>query len=160
MRLQLALNVDDLETAIDHYTKMFDTEPHKVRDGYANFAIAEPPLKLVLFENPDAVQHLNHIGVEMFGSETIEKTSRRFEKAGILKEVQLDTVCCHARPGQGLDRGRERPQLGMVCHQRRRARGGGRLQGGRMLRRRGGRVLLSGPDGPGARGGGYGGGYG
>jgi len=96
MRLQLALNVDDLETAVDHYTKMFDTEPHKVRDGYANFAIAEPPLKLVLFENPDAVQHLNHIGVEMFGSETIEKTSRRFEKAGILKEAQLDTVCCHA----------------------------------------------------------------
>ena len=66
MRLQLALNVDDLEKAIDFYSKLFGIEPNKIKPGYANFAIDRPPLKLVLFENPDATDRLNHLGVEVF----------------------------------------------------------------------------------------------
>ncbi len=96
MRLQLALNVRNLDSAINYYSKMFDVEPHKVRAGYANFAIADPALKLVLFENPDADEHLNHLGVEMFEPGDIEKTSKRFEAAGIAKSEPLNTVCCHA----------------------------------------------------------------
>ena len=96
MRLQLALNVKNLNSAIDYYSKMFDAEPHKIRDGYANFEIDNPSLKLVLFENSDADEHLNHLGVELFNSSDIEKTSKRFEDAGILGRVQTDTDCCHA----------------------------------------------------------------
>ena len=84
MRLQLALNVKNLDSAIAYYSKMFDTEPHKIRKGYANFAIDNPALKLVLFENPDADESLNHLGVELFDSDDIGKTSKRFEDAGIL----------------------------------------------------------------------------
>ena len=65
MRVQLALNVENLEESIDFYRKMFATEPYKVKDGYANFAVAEPPLKLVLFEVPGAGGTLNHLGVEV-----------------------------------------------------------------------------------------------
>jgi len=96
MRLQLALNVNDLDAAIAYYSKMFDATPHKVKDGYANFAIEEPALKLVLFENPGADEHLNHIGVELFDPADIAKSAKRFEAAGILGEVNQDTVCCHA----------------------------------------------------------------
>jgi len=96
MRLQLALNVKNLDSAITYYSKMFDAEPHKVRKGYANFAIDNPALKLVLFENPNANEHLNHLGVEVFDSADIEKTSKRFEVAGILGSVQTDMICCHA----------------------------------------------------------------
>ena len=96
MRLQLALNVKNLDSAIAYYSKMFDSEPHKIRKGYANFAIDNPALKLVLFENPDADEHLNHLGVELFDSSDIEKTSKRFEDAGILGSVHTESVCCHA----------------------------------------------------------------
>ncbi len=96
MRLQLALNVKNLDSAIAFYSKMFDAAPHKIRNGYANFAINNPALKLVLFENPDADQQLNHLGVEVFDSSDIEKASKRFENAGILGSVQMDSVCCHA----------------------------------------------------------------
>jgi hypothetical protein len=96
MRLQLALNVDDLETAMTHYTKMFGVSPHKVRDGYANYSIDEPPLKLVLFEKPGAAEKLNHIGVEMFDHADVDITAARFEAADILGSVQKNTVCCHA----------------------------------------------------------------
>jgi catechol 2,3-dioxygenase-like lactoylglutathione lyase family enzyme len=78
-RVQLALNVDDLEEAITFYSKLFDTEPAKVKPGYANFAIAEPPLKLVLLENP---------GHEEIG---------RLASAGMLPEEQIGTTCCYAR---------------------------------------------------------------
>src|ERR1700716_4037128 len=64
-RVQLALNVSDLDQAIDFYSKLFDTPPAKVRPGYANFAITEPPLKLVLFEKPGEGGTLNHLGVEV-----------------------------------------------------------------------------------------------
>ena len=96
MRLQLALNVENLDQSVAYYSKMFGTEPHKIREGYANFAIESPALKLVLFENPQADERLNHVGVEMFHAEDIGKVARRFEQADILKSVQTDTVCCHA----------------------------------------------------------------
>ncbi|MFM8970514.1 MAG: VOC family protein, partial [Actinomycetota bacterium] len=70
-RLQLALNVDDLESAIAHYTKVFGVGPTKVRPGYANFAISNPPLKLVLLENPDTNDSINHLGVEVESVEEV-----------------------------------------------------------------------------------------
>lgn len=96
MRLQLALNVDDLDAAVDFYSRLFDAAPHKLRPGYANFAIEEPPLKLVLFENPDAGERLNHLGVEVFDAADIEAAGARLEQAGILAETQRATTCCHA----------------------------------------------------------------
>ena len=77
MRLQLALNVADLEQAVAYYSKLFDAKPHKRRPGYANFAIDEPPLKLVLLENPEAQERLNHLGVEVFHAEEVDTAARR-----------------------------------------------------------------------------------
>lgn len=96
MRLQLALNVRDIEEAVAYYTKLFGVEPHKRRDGYANFAIDEPPLKLVLFENPGARERLNHLGVEVFEAGHVEHALQRLSDAGIVDEVQRETTCCHA----------------------------------------------------------------
>lgn len=96
MRLQLALNVRDLDEAIAYYSKMFDTQPHKQRAGYANFAIDQPPLKLVLFENPKASERLNHLGVEVFDNGAVDAASERFSAMGILERKQTETTCCHA----------------------------------------------------------------
>ena len=96
MRVQLALNVPDIDAAVDYYAKLFGVEPHKRRDGYANFAINEPPLKLVLFENPKADAHLNHIGVEVLEAGGVEAAQMRLEAAGILDEIKHETKCCHA----------------------------------------------------------------
>ena len=96
MRLQLALNVRNIDEAVAYYAKLFDAEPHKRRPGYANFAIDKPPLKLVLFENPDAGERLNHLGVEVFASDDVEHAARRLGDAGILTEIQRDETCCHA----------------------------------------------------------------
>ena len=65
MRVQLALNVKDLDEAVEFYSKLFDAKVNKRKPGYANFAIDQPPLKLVLFENPSAEERLNHLGVEV-----------------------------------------------------------------------------------------------
>ena len=96
MRLQLALNVRDIEEAVAYYSKLFDAEPHKRREGYANFAIEQPPLKLVLFENPNAQQRLNHLGVEVFDAGQIDTASERLSRAGVLEEVEREETCCHA----------------------------------------------------------------
>ncbi len=96
MRLQLALNVENLDAAIDYYSKLFDAAPHKRRPGYANFAIEQPPLKLVLFEDAQAQQRLNHLGVEVFTADDVAVSARRMADAGILDEVQHDETCCHA----------------------------------------------------------------
>jgi catechol 2,3-dioxygenase-like lactoylglutathione lyase family enzyme len=96
MRVQLALNVSDIDAAVAFYSKLFGTAPHKRREGYANFAIAEPPLKLVLFENPGATERLNHLGVEVFEADQVDEARRRLEEAGIFGSVQHETVCCHA----------------------------------------------------------------
>lgn len=96
MRLQLALNVPDLERAIAYYTDLFATPPHKRRAGYANFAVDKPPLKLVLFENPSAAEHLNHLGVEVFTPQDLAQASSRLAAAGMLDETEVAQTCCHA----------------------------------------------------------------
>ncbi len=96
MRLQLALNVRDIDEAVAYYGKLFGTEPHKRRPGYANFAIAAPPLKLVLFENPNAAERLNHLGVEILEPGEVQAQSMRLGEAGILDEVERETLCCHS----------------------------------------------------------------
>ena len=96
MRLQLALNVDDLDTAIDFYTKMFDTPPAKVRDGYANFAIENPPLKLVLFAGAGPAGSINHLGVEVESAAQVTAAETRLSDVGIDTSGVDDTVCCYA----------------------------------------------------------------
>ena len=96
MRLQLALNVRDIDEAVDYYAKFFGATPHKRRPGYANFAIDEPPLKLVLFENPDASERINHLGVEVFDDASVRSAGARLEAADILTAVEEEAVCCHA----------------------------------------------------------------
>jgi len=96
-RVQLALNVDDLESAVEFYTKLFGTEPAKRRPGYANFAIADPPLKLVLLENPGHGGTLNHLGVEVTSSDEVEAHQARLVGEGLLADDEKDTTCCYAR---------------------------------------------------------------
>lgn len=96
-RLQLALNVDDLDKAVEFYSTLFDTEPAKRRPGYANFAVGDPPLKLVLFENPQESGTLNHLGVERESMEEVEQQAERLEAAGLRLRVEGDVVCCYAR---------------------------------------------------------------
>ncbi|HUS41069.1 MAG TPA: ArsI/CadI family heavy metal resistance metalloenzyme [Ilumatobacteraceae bacterium] len=96
MRLQLALNVDDLDSAIDFYSKMFATPPAKVREGYANFAIENPPLKLVLFEGVGASGSINHLGVEVETSAQVSAAEERLSGDGIETTGVDDTVCCYA----------------------------------------------------------------
>ncbi|HXB89615.1 ArsI/CadI family heavy metal resistance metalloenzyme, partial [Mycobacterium sp.] len=82
-RVQLALNVDDLDEAITFYSKLFNTEPAKVKPGYANFAVVEPPLKLVLLENPGHGGTLNHLGVEVGTSDTVHTEIARLTDEGL-----------------------------------------------------------------------------
>ena len=96
MRLQLALNVADIDSAVSYYSQLFDTEPHKRRDGYANFAIDEPPLKLVLFESPDADERINHLGVEVFDEKGVADATARIVSAGIADEQEIASTCCYA----------------------------------------------------------------
>ncbi|HEV3234153.1 MAG TPA: ArsI/CadI family heavy metal resistance metalloenzyme [Candidatus Dormibacteraeota bacterium] len=95
-RVQLALNVSDLEAAIDFYGKLFDAVPAKVRPGYANFAIAEPPLKLVLIENRGAGGTLNHLGVEVADTETVGLATQRLAASGLATATEKSTACCYA----------------------------------------------------------------
>jgi catechol 2,3-dioxygenase-like lactoylglutathione lyase family enzyme len=95
-RVQLALNVSDLETAIAFYSKLFATEPAKRRPGYANFAIAEPPLKLVLIEDHGAPGTLNHLGVEVESSELVDAAQRRLSGEGLATATEDEVACCHA----------------------------------------------------------------
>ena len=88
-RVQLALNVDDLDVAITFYSKLFGTEPAKVKPGYANFAIADPPLKLVLLENPGQGGSLNHLGVEVDSSATVHAEIARLTDAGMFTEEEI-----------------------------------------------------------------------
>lgn len=96
-RVQLALNVDDLEKSIAFYSKLFATEPAKIRPGYANFAIAEPPLKLVLVEAPGRGGSLNHLGVEVADTDTVDAEQSRLAAAGLASVDERDTTCCYAR---------------------------------------------------------------
>jgi len=96
-RVQLALNVNDIDQAVSFYSKLFGTEPAKRRPGYANFAIAEPPLKLVLLENPGQGGTLNHLGVEVEDTATVEAEQARLAGAGLAAVDERDTTCCYAR---------------------------------------------------------------
>ena len=95
-RVQLALNVDDLDDAIRFYSKLFNTEPAKVKTGYANFAVTEPPLKLVLVENPGNGGTLNHLGVEVESSEEVHEEIARLAGEGVVTEEEINTTCCFA----------------------------------------------------------------
>ncbi len=96
MRLQLALNVDDLDEAINFYSRMFNTEPAKTRDGYANFAIADPPLKLILFAGGGPAGSINHLGVEVDSSEEVTAAESRLSDSGLETTGVDDTLCCYA----------------------------------------------------------------
>src|ERR1700744_5230541 len=95
-RAQLALNVDDLDEAITFYSALFDTTPAKVKPGYANFAVAETPLKLVLIENPGHGGTLNHLGVEVESSDAVHTEIARLTGEGLLTDEELGTTCCFA----------------------------------------------------------------
>lgn len=96
MRLQLALNVSNLDESIEFYEKMFDTPVLKKKPGYANFAIENPPLKLVLFEQADNGGTINHLGVEVETGEQVEAAEQRITDSGIETTGVDDTVCCYA----------------------------------------------------------------
>jgi len=96
-RVQLALNVDDLEKSIDFYSRLFDAEPAKVRPGYANFAVAEPPLKLVLIENPGQGGSINHLGVEVEDVDTVDSIQTRLADDGLASVDERGTTCCYAK---------------------------------------------------------------
>jgi catechol 2,3-dioxygenase-like lactoylglutathione lyase family enzyme len=95
-RVQLSLNVADLEAAIGFYSKLFDTSPAKVRPGYANFAIESPPLKLVLVEGHGAPGTLNHLGVEVPAASDVEAAHRRLSNEGLPTATEDQVDCCYA----------------------------------------------------------------
>jgi catechol 2,3-dioxygenase-like lactoylglutathione lyase family enzyme len=95
-RVQLALNVTDLEAATRFYTDLFGVGPAKQRTGYANFVIADPPLKLVLFENPGGASPLNHLGVEVTSTAEVAAAAERFAAAGMAHSFAESDRCCHA----------------------------------------------------------------
>jgi hypothetical protein len=95
-RVQLALNVDDLEGSIAFYSKLFNTEPNKVKPGYANFAVASPPLKLVLIENPGHGGSVNHLGVEVESSDEVHSEIARLSGEGLFTAEEIGQTCCFA----------------------------------------------------------------
>lgn len=96
-RVQLALRVADLEGSIAFYSKLFGITPAKRRPGYANFAIAEPPLKLVLIEGePEADTRLDHLGVEVESTEQVTAATARLKEAGLATFEENNTSCCYA----------------------------------------------------------------
>jgi lactoylglutathione lyase len=95
-RVQLALNVDDIDEAVTFYSRLFNAQPAKRRPGYANFALDEPALKLVLIENPGHGGSLNHLGVEVPSSDEVVAETRRFADLGMPSRVEDGTTCCYA----------------------------------------------------------------
>jgi catechol 2,3-dioxygenase-like lactoylglutathione lyase family enzyme len=96
-RVQLALRVSDLEGSVAFYTKLFGVEPAKRRPGYANFAVPNPPLKLVLLEGePAQPTVLDHLGVEVTSTDDVQAATRRLTDAGLLTLEESDTECCYA----------------------------------------------------------------
>src|ERR1700712_1050720 len=95
-RIQLALNVDDLDEAVAFYSKLFGAEPAKRKPGYANFAITAPPLKLVLLENPGKGGSINHLGVEVSSSDEVHAEIARLSGEGLVTDEEMGTTCCFA----------------------------------------------------------------
>lgn len=102
MRLQLALNVTDLEASIEYYQRLFGVEVAKRKPGYANFEVAEPPLKLVLFETEDASDRLNHLGVETFDDADVLAAAEQQRAAGLEVDLQLNEGCCFAEQNKAV----------------------------------------------------------
>ncbi|MFE6508207.1 ArsI/CadI family heavy metal resistance metalloenzyme [Nocardioides sp. NPDC057767] len=96
-RIQLALNVDNLEESIAFYSILFGVEPAKTKPGYANFAVAEPPLKLVLVENPGEGGSINHLGVEVADTDRVDAEQARLNAAGFASVDERATTCCYAK---------------------------------------------------------------
>ena len=94
-RVQLALNVTDLDASIDFYRKLLGAEPAKRKPGYANFAVDAPPLKLVLIENPEGGT-INHLGVEVAGTERVNAAADRFDRLGLATDTEDGVACCYA----------------------------------------------------------------
>ena len=112
-RIQLALNVSDLEASVDFYTTLLGVEPHKRRPGYANFAVENPPLKLVLFEIPESERGigtagaLNHLGIEVFDTAAVVEATRRFADAGLPSRTRRCAATrCRTRCGSTTLQGR------------------------------------------------------
>jgi catechol 2,3-dioxygenase-like lactoylglutathione lyase family enzyme len=95
-RVQLALNVDNIDEAVAFYTNLFAVEPAKVKPGYANFAVAEPPLKLVLIENPGHGGSLNHLGVEVESTDVVAQANARLRASGLPTATEDQVACCYA----------------------------------------------------------------
>ncbi len=95
-RVQLALNVSNIDNAVEFYSKLFQAEPAKRRPGYANFAIESPPLKLVLIENPDAAGSVNHLGVEVFSTDEVVAAATRLSDEGLQTANEDGVTCCFA----------------------------------------------------------------
>jgi len=95
-RVQLALNVADLDSAVEFYSRLFTTEPAKLRPGYANFSIAEPALKLVLIENKDAPGTVNHLGVEVATTDEVASAQQRLTGVGLTTAAEDGVTCCYA----------------------------------------------------------------
>jgi catechol 2,3-dioxygenase-like lactoylglutathione lyase family enzyme len=95
-RVQLALNVPNIDEAVAFYSKLFATEPNKRKPGYANFAVADPPLKLVLFERAGADTRLNHLGVEVASSDEVWSHQQRLNDEGV-DSVEESGTCCFAK---------------------------------------------------------------
>jgi catechol 2,3-dioxygenase-like lactoylglutathione lyase family enzyme len=95
-RIQLAVNVNDIDTAVAFYSKLFGIEPAKRRPGYANFAVTEPPLKLVLLENPGQGGSLNHLGVEVGSTAEVDAQQARLTEEGFFADEERGTTCCYA----------------------------------------------------------------
>lgn len=95
-RVQLALNVNDIDEAVDFYSRMLGVTPAKRKPGYANFAVEDPPLKLVLIENAGAGGSLNHLGVEVASSGDVQRASRRLAEQGLTGRPEESVDCCFA----------------------------------------------------------------
>jgi catechol 2,3-dioxygenase-like lactoylglutathione lyase family enzyme len=96
-RLQLALNVENLEESVAFYSRLFQSSPAKTKPGYANFAVTDPPLKLVLIENPGRGGSLNHLGVEVADVETVDAELTRLAETGLASTEERGTTCCYAK---------------------------------------------------------------
>lgn len=134
-RVQLSLNVSDLDKAVDFYSKLFSAEPAKRRPGYANFAIAEPPLKLVLIEGHGDPGTLNHLGVEVDDADAVAAANARLTGAGLESAVEDQVACCFAVQDKDMGRCARRRAVGdlrgAVRHRdagRRATPGGARLR--------------------------------
>lgn len=95
-RFQLSLNVDDVEASIEFYTKLFGVGPAKHRAGYANFVVADPPMKLVIIENEGVPGTINHVGIEFASGDEVAERTKSAAAAGLPIQIDDPHTCCFA----------------------------------------------------------------